>query len=112
MDILPDEPPLEEQVGAVSSAQINRNSLEYTYLVKENLTRWANELSKLYDKNVKPYFIQIDFDGIHDTKTSRLINTVSTRLALPHEQVDGLRKTARTLLTESAEFQQLLKDLE
>ena len=111
MDGVPDEPSLAEQIDAVSSAQIDRNSLQNTNLLKESITAWAEELSQQSGIKISPHFIQIDFSGIQDKQKNKLLNTVSTSLALPPEQVGGLRKAARQLLEESAEFQQLLKDL-
>ncbi len=111
MDGLPDEPALADQIDAVSSAQIDRYTLESIQLVKDSLSVWSKELSKNSGKEVKPFFIQIDFDGIEDSDKNILVNTVSTSLALPSEQVDGLRKAARELLLQSAGFQELLSEL-
>ncbi|MCK5647671.1 MAG: patatin-like phospholipase family protein [Gammaproteobacteria bacterium] len=111
MDTMVDEPLLSEQIGAVSSAQINRYSIESIQLLKESLQIWATELSKTVDYEVKPYFIQIDFSGVQEESKNKLLNMVSTSFALPPEQVDGLRKAAHHLLNESPEFQRLLNDL-
>ena len=72
---------------------------------------WASELSKNEDFEVKPFFIQIDFNGIQDKQRNRLLNMISTSLALPAEQVDELRQVARELLNASPEFQRLLTEL-
>ncbi|MCP3850663.1 MAG: patatin-like phospholipase family protein [Gammaproteobacteria bacterium] len=111
MDGLPDEPPLGAQVDAVTSAQIDRYSLESIQLMKDSLTKWTAKLSKDSGNEVKPFFIQIDFKGLQDKQQNMIANKVSTSLALPAEQVDGLRKAARLLLTESPEFQKLIAEL-
>ena len=111
MDSMDQEPPMSEQVSAVSSAQINRYSTETIQLLKNSLTQWAGELSRLAGHEVKPYFIQIDFDGVHEKSRHKFLNRVSTSFALPSEQVDALRDAARQLLSDSPEFQQLLTEL-
>ncbi|MCU7835647.1 MAG: patatin-like phospholipase family protein [gamma proteobacterium symbiont of Taylorina sp.] len=111
MDRTDEEPPISEQIDAFSSAQINRYSIESIQLLKESLQLWATQLSETVDYEVKPYFIQIDFDGIQEKSKNKLLNTVSTSFVLPPEQVDGLRKAAHYLLNESQEFQSLLRDL-
>jgi len=112
MDTTSDEPPLSEQINAVSSAQINRYSIESIQLLKESLKIWTAELSKTVDYEVKPYFIQIDFSGVQEKSKNKFLNMVSTSFALPPEEVDGLRKAAHHLLNESTEFQRLLADID
>ena len=111
MDKSPIEPPILDQLSAASAAQINRYNIETIQLLKDSLRMWASQLSKTADFEVKPFFIQIDFNGIQDKHRNRLLNMISTSLALPAEQVDELRKVARELLNESPEFQRLLTEL-
>lgn len=111
MDGLPDEPSLGEQIDAVTSAQIERYSLESIQLIKDSLTEWADQLSLQAGYEVKPFLIQIDFDGLQNKQQNKIANKVSTSLALPSEQVDGLRKAARLLLTQSPEFQDLVDEI-
>ncbi len=111
MDSSGDEPPIAKQIDAVSSAQIDRYSIESIQLLKESLEIWAMELSKTVDYEVKPYFIQIDFEGVQEKSKNKLLNMVSTSFSLPPEQVDGLRKAAHHLLNKSPEFQRLLADI-
>lgn len=105
------EPPLLAQVNAVSSAQINRFSVESIELLRENIHLWAQQLSKTAGYEVKPFFIQIDFNGIQDERRNRLLNMVSTSLTLPEQQVNDLRSAAKTLLENSPEFQRLLREI-
>jgi len=111
MDKNPREPAILDQLSAASATQINRYNIETIQLLKDSLQGWASELSKTADYEVKPFFIQIDFNGIQDKQRNRLLNTISTSLALPAEQVDELRSVARELLNESPEFQRLLTEL-
>lgn len=105
------EPPILAQVNAVSSAQINRFSVESIELLRENIHLWAQQLSKTAGYEVKPFFIQIDFNGIQDERRNRLLNMVSTSLSLPEQQVNDLRSAAKTLLENSPEFQRLLREI-
>ncbi len=111
MDVLPDEPSLIDQISAVSSAQIDRYSLESLQLIKESLTKWTTELSNQAGYEVKPFLIQVDFNGIQDKQQNKIANALSTSLALPSDQIDGLRKAAQTLLTQSPEFQKLINEI-
>lgn len=111
MDASADEPALSDQIDAISSAQINRYSIESIQLMKESLKEWTSDLSKLAGYEVKPFFIQVDFYGIQDHEKKNRVNMISTSFALPDEEVDGLRGAARFLLNESPEFQRLLKEL-
>ena len=63
------------------------------------------------DKVVKPYYIELKFENIHDVKVRRFFNNVATSLALPEAEVDMLRKGSRQLLQHSTEFNKLLIDL-
>jgi len=105
------EPSLSEQIEAISSAQIDRYSAESIQLLKDSLKIWAAQLSNSVDYEVKPFFIEVDFTGIQDKQKSTWANKVSTSLALPSEQVDGLRNAARHLLKQSPEFQRLLSEI-
>jgi len=111
MDKIAEEPSLSEQIEAISSAQIDRYSAESIQLLKDSLKIWAAQLSNSVDYEVKPFFIEIDFAGIQDKQKNKWVNKVSTSLALPSEQVDGLRNAARYLLKNSPEFQRLLSEI-
>ena len=102
---------MSDQIDAISSAQINRYSVESIQLMKESLKKWTFELSESAGYKVKPFFIQIDFAGVQKQDEKKLINAVTTSFALPDEQVDGLRRAARELLNASPEFQHFLKEL-
>ena len=111
MDTHSKEPDLSDQINAISSAQINRYSVESIQLMKESLKKWTFDLSESAGYKVKPFFIQIDFAGVQKQDEKKLINAVTTSFALPDEQVDGLRRAARELLNASPEFQHFLKEL-
>ncbi len=111
MDKDPKKPAIIDQLTAASEAQINRYNIETIQLLKESVQSWAAQLSEKVDYEVKPFFIQVDFNGIQDKQRNRLLNTISTSLALPAEQVDKLREVAKELLYASAEFQRLLSEL-
>ncbi len=106
------EPALSEQLQAVTDAQIDRYSAESIQLLKDSLNLWATQISQSSGHKVKPFFIQVDFDGLQDKTKSRLANAVSTSLALPDKQVDGLRNAGKDLLNQSPEFKRLLNEID
>lgn len=107
----PEEPSLADQIDAVTSAQIERYSVESIQLLKDNLTAWGKKISQDENREVKTFFIQIDFESIKDKQKFEWFNLVSTSLALPAEQVDKLRDEGGNLLRSSPEFKKLLMEL-
>ena len=107
-----DEPSLADQIDAVTSAQIERYSVESIQLLKNNLIEWGKKLSKVENHEVKTFFIQIDFQSIKDEHKSEMFNLVPTSLSLSAEQVDKIRDEGGRLLRSSPEFKKLLKELQ
>ena len=107
-----DEPSLSEQIDAVTSAQINRYSTESIQLLKENIEEWGKKLSRAENREVKTFFIQVDFESIKNERQSKMFNLVSTSLSLSAEQVDKLRNEGERLLKNSPEFKKLLKEIQ
>lgn len=105
------EPSLAEQIDAVTSAQIKRYSIESIQLLKDNVKEWGKKISKAENREVKAFFIQIDFESIKDEHQSKMFNLVSTSLSLSAEQVDELRNEGERLLKSSPELKKLLKEI-
>ncbi len=107
-----DEPPVVEVINAVTDAQLQRYNTETLILVKNGLKQWAAELSTLAGREIKPYFILVDFNSIEDRKKRNLFNNIATSFALPAAEVDSLVHTARSLLRNNSDFKRLIRDLE
>lgn len=108
----PDEPSLSDQVDAVTSALIERYSIESIQLLKNNLIAWGKKLSQVENREVKTFFIQVDFESIKDKHKLEMFNLLPTSLSLSAEQVDILRDEGGRLLRSSPEFKKLLKELQ
>ena len=104
------EPGISEVVNAVTDAQLSRYNLETIAMAKNKLIQFANDYSE-DNRVVKPYFIELKFENIHDVKVRRFFNNVATSLALPEAEVDLLCKGGRQLLQQSTEYNKLLLDL-
>jgi NTE family protein len=57
------------------------------------------------------YIIEVKFDEVTDEGKRSYFKRLPTTFRLTPEEVDNLRSVAQRLLTESAEYQRLLKDL-
>ncbi len=106
-----DEPPVVEVINAVTDAQLQRYNTETLILVKNSLKKWAAELSTA-GREIKPYFIIVDFNSIEDLKKRHLFNNIATSFALPASEVESLVDTARSLLRDNHNFKRLVRDLE
>jgi len=110
MDLLAEEPPVAEVLNAVSDAQLQRYNTESLILVKNGLKEWAAALSTP-ERQMQSYFIQVDFESIHDSKKRQLFNNIATSFALPGDEVDSLVETARQLLRNNPEFRRLIDNI-
>ena len=61
--------------------------------------------------DIEFYLVEVKFDGLDDPAESSLLKRLPTSFALKPEQVDHLRDAARRILTQSTEFQRLVRDL-
>jgi NTE family protein len=60
----------------------------------------------------EPYFISLNFNDVQDPALRKRLQNMASRLSLPPDQVDDLRKAAGELLRQSPDFQRLMRDLE
>ena len=60
---------------------------------------------------VKSYFIEVGFKQVAQPQLKLFLNKIPTSFSLTQEQVETLIKSARELLREDPEFQQLLTEL-
>jgi NTE family protein len=61
--------------------------------------------------DVDYYFVEVAFDWVEDDEERAYLNAIPTAFELEHEQVDRLRRAARTILDANQEFHQALADL-
>ena len=111
-------------LDSYSSIAIQRYNVETIALLRESFSRWADEIRKgrcppaQISKepgscgDVEFYLVEVKFDALHDEAERTYFKRLPTSFKLEPEQVDKLRDAARRIMTESQEFQRLLKDLE
>jgi NTE family protein len=109
MELSDQEPSMAAVINAVSDAQLQRYNTETLILVENGLKEWTRELSG--KREIESYFIQVDFESIHDPDKRHLFNNIATSFALPEVEVDNLIEAARRLLRQNEEYKRLLVDL-
>jgi NTE family protein len=105
------QPTVSETIKSVTDIQVHRYNTATLKLMKQSVTRWANELST-QERPVTPYFVQISFRDIQDPVELRFLNRIPTSFSLSNEQVDRLIVAGRELLRNNPNFQQFLSELE
>lgn len=110
IDATPAPPGLTVLMNAVSGGQIRRYNFETIQLAQEAMKSIAVELSKP-GRPVKSHFVLVSFDSIHDAAERSYFKGLPTSFALDDEEVDQLRAIGRSLLRNSAAFQDLVAAL-
>jgi hypothetical protein len=114
----------------VATVPMDNYSFDTIGLLKENLDQWKKDTQVRKDckdllksscpraklpsgdlPEVEFYPVVISFDSLEDPKERDFFNNLPTTFSLPSETIDRLRAVASKLLTESPEYQRLLKDL-
>jgi NTE family protein len=110
-------------LDSYSSIAIQRYSVETIALLRESFSRWADEIRKgrcppgQISKepgscgDVEFYLVEVKFDALPEEAERTYLKQLPTSFKLKPDQVDKLRDAARRILTESQEFQRMLKDL-
>jgi NTE family protein len=111
-------------LDSYSSIAIERYNIETIALLRESFSRWADEIRKgrcppgQISKepgacgDVEFYLVEVKFDALRDEAERTYFKRLPTSFKLEPDQVDKLRDAAHRILTESREFQRLLKDLQ
>jgi len=110
MDSSDKQPSLGKTIGAMSDIQLLRYNTATIELMKKTLVSWTQGMST-EGHHVEPYFILLDFNGIHDPERRKALNQIPTSFNLSDEQVDLLIEAGGELLRTNPEFQRLLNDL-
>ena len=116
-------PPFVAMLDSYSSIAIERYNRETVALLSESFPRWADEIrrgrcgSKPISTeagscgDIEFYLVQVRFDALDDEAERSSLKRLPTSFVLKPEEVDKLRNAARRVLSESREFQRLLRDL-
>jgi NTE family protein len=110
MDSSNKEPSIAETIGSVTDVQLHRYSVATHELMKNSLNSWAGDLSTP-DRQVTPYYIQVEFRDIKPPSLIPFFNAIPTSFTLSDEQNDKLIKAGRDLLRNNPVYQQLVRDL-
>lgn len=105
-----DNPPKTKEVGKAAGYRTMERYSEDTLVDTRRLIRELKP--RLEDKEeIQIYQIELDFMKVKDPSMMRSLLSLPTSFSLHDDVVGDLKKTARTVLLESAEFQRLIKDL-
>ena len=117
-------PPFGAMLDSYSSTSISRYNAETVALLRESLSRWADEIrsgrcgsSKITTEpgscgDIKFYVVEVKFDALNDDAERHYFKRLPTSFVLKPEEVDKLRDAARRILTKSKEFQRFVNDLQ
>lgn len=103
----PDTEVLTDQMWSIP---VDRITLDGVEQMREQLSAWQ-AAGPAGGPQRRAYFAQVTFDNIEDPEERVYFRRVQTRLQLPKEQVDNLRRVGGRLLREAPGFQRFLADL-
>ena len=122
-DHYPGSPPLSGMIDSYSSIAIERYNVETIALLRESIPRWTDEIRKGRCPpgqvstepgtcgDIRFYLIEVKFEALRDAAEREHLMSLPTSFSLKTEDVDKLREAAHQILTQSEEFQQLLREL-
>ena len=111
IDLSASAPSLAVLMNSISGAQIRRYNLETLLLAHQGVHQAAAAMSRP-GHTVEAHFVEVSFDAIADEQELRYFKRLPTSFSLSDEQVDRLREVGRRILRESADFQELLRQLQ
>lgn len=116
--------PFGAMLASYASISIERYNIETVALIRENFSRWAEEIQRGRCPpgqistepgscgDIEFYLVEVKFDALTDEAERTYFKHLPTSFHLKPEDVDKLREVARRILTSSKEFQRLLNDLQ
>ncbi len=110
MDKSNKEPSMSEVIGAVTDVQLHRYNVATHEVMKNALELWTGDLSTP-DRQVTPYYIQVEFSNVKPASLIPFFNAIPTSFSLSDEQNDKLIQAGRDLLRNNPVYQQLVRDL-
>lgn len=111
MDKSPRQPSMMASMNAMTDVQLHRYNAATIDETRDGLQSWAAQMSGP-GHDVEPYFIEVSFKEVAQPQLKLSLNKIPTSFSLTEEQVNTLVKSARDLLREDPEFQQLLADID
>jgi NTE family protein len=117
-------PPFSAMLDSYSSIAITRYNVETVALLRESFSRWADAIRKgrcgSGKISVEPgscgdidfYLVEVNFNALDDEAERSYFKRLPTSFVLKPEEVDKLKDAAHRILTNSSEFQRLMKDLQ
>ena len=111
MDKSPRQPTMMASINAMTDVQLHRYNAATLDEIRNGLDSWAEQMSGP-GHEVKPYFIEVSFKEVPQPQLKLSLNKIPTSFSLTEEQVKTLVKSARDLVREDPEFQQLLKNID
>jgi NTE family protein len=117
-------PPFSIVLDAYSSTAISRYNMDSIALLQESFPRWAEEIRQGRCGSagaasgpgscgdIEFYLVEVRFDALDDEAERSYFKQLPTSFSLEPEQVDRLRDAARRILTNSRDFQKLIRDLQ
>ncbi|MFC1798822.1 patatin-like phospholipase family protein [Thermodesulfobacteriota bacterium] len=123
--------PFVDTLGLAASIPLDHYSFETMEVLKDNMSHYEKSISAKRckemknravakgenesmvgdDCKLKTYLIEVGFDAMEDEAEKKHLKDLPTSFRLKPEDVDRLRRAARQILHESAEFQDLLERL-
>jgi NTE family protein len=116
-------PPFGAMLESYSSIAIERYNMETVALLSESFPRWVDEIRRgrcgSEPVSTKPgscgdiefYLVQVRFNALNDETERSFLKRLPTSFVLKPEEVDKLKGAAHQILSESREFQRLIRDL-
>ncbi|MDH4018345.1 MAG: patatin-like phospholipase family protein [Xanthomonadales bacterium] len=110
MDASAKQPSMLASMNAMTDVQLHRYNAATVDEVRDSLEEWTANISTP-EHEVKSYFIEVSFKQVAQPQLKLFLNKIPTSFNLTDEQVEALIKSARDLLREDPEYQQLLAEL-
>ena len=110
MDASTKQPSMLASINAMTDVQLHRYNAATVDEVRDSLEEWTANMSTP-EHEVKSYFIEVSFKQVAQPQLKLFLNKIPTSFSLTEEQVEKLIKSARELLREDSEYQQLLTEL-
>jgi NTE family protein len=111
-------PSITEVIEAISSASLARRSRETREALTRSTAQWREKLrgtartgSRALSSSIDLYVIDVSLEAHPDPKVREELQAIPTSFSLPHNEVDKLVASARTILRGSEEFGRLLQEL-
>ena len=109
-------------LNAATTVTVSRYNFETLELLRQSAAKWAQDIrtnrclqtsgtaaSKCGD--IKFYLVEINFDALKNEEERSFLKGTPTSFSLPADVVDRLRDAGVQLLTESAIYRRLLRDM-